>query len=127
MAGLLMTVCMHMRAHPCIHTHMCVDLLPLSARLAATWLFVGLLLLLCNFIVVAFGLASLPPHCLLQLSSVSISAGLLYVLVPGCCWAYSVVQRRLREKKTLQLYNDRAVPHLSVQHNSVVPTGRRSW
>jgi len=33
-----------------------------------------------------FGLVSLDPRCGLQLSS----AGLIVVLVPGCCWAYSV-------------------------------------
>ena len=31
------------------------------------------------------GWVSLGPHCFLQLSS----AGLIMVLVPGCCWAYS--------------------------------------
>ena len=38
-----------------------------------------------GFIVMAFGLVSLGLHCFLQLSS----AGLIDVLVPGCCWAYS--------------------------------------
>ena len=31
------------------------------------------------------GWVSLAPHCFLQLSS----AGLIFVLVPGCCWEYS--------------------------------------
>ena len=46
---------------------------------------VGLLFMLRGFIVLAFGSVSLGPHCFLPLSS----AGLIVVLVPGCCWAYS--------------------------------------
>ena len=34
---------------------------------------------------VAFGMVLSGPHCFLELSS----AGLIAVLVPGCCWAYS--------------------------------------
>ena len=37
------------------------------------------------FIVIAFGLVWLGPHCLLQFSSTV----LIVVLVSGCCWACS--------------------------------------
>ena len=63
---------------PVYKSHVCVDLL------GAAWvqLCVGLLCLLHGFLVMAFGLVSLGLHCFLQLSS----AGLIVVLVPGCCW-----------------------------------------
>ena len=78
---------------PCTHAahamrhcrHTAHDLLDF----ASMWLCAGLLLRLCRFVVVRFGFASLAQHCFLQLSSAPPSAGLLVVLVPGCCQAYS--------------------------------------
>lgn len=70
----------------------CVDLLDS----ALVWLCVGLLPLVCEFIVVhhvVFDLLSLAPHGVVQLSSASssrlllpLSARLLVVFIPGCCW-----------------------------------------
>ena len=40
----------------------------------------------CGCVGMAFGFVSLGQHCVLQLSP----AGLIVVLVPGCCWAYSI-------------------------------------
>ena len=69
-----------------IHVYMrsvCVDLLD------AAWVWlcvcVGLLCRLHGLVVMAFGLVSFGAHCFLQLSS----AGLIVVLLHGCCWAYS--------------------------------------
>ena len=58
----------------------CVDLMRLGV-----WLFVGLLFLLRECIALEFGLVSLGLHCFLRLTS----AGLIFVLIPGCCWACS--------------------------------------
>ena len=49
----------------------------------------GLLLPLCRFIVVGFGVVSLVPHCFLQLPYVSIGRWIALFLVPGCCQEYS--------------------------------------
>lgn len=60
---------------------LCVDLLDA----AWVWLCLGLLSHLLGFIVMALGLVSLDPPCFLQLSS----PGLIIVLLPRCCLAYS--------------------------------------
>ena len=47
---------------------------------------VGVFCFVGGFVVMEFGLVSLDPRCVLQLSS----ARMIVVLDPGCCWAYSV-------------------------------------
>ena len=49
------------------------------------WLSLGFLCVSNGFIVDAFGLVLLGLHCFLQL----LSARLIVVVVPGCCWGYS--------------------------------------
>ena len=67
---------------------------PASALLTTTWVHVLFVHAKASnvqshrvrkFTVFAFGLASLAPHCFLQLPS----ARLVVEMVPGCCWAYS--------------------------------------
>ena len=76
MNGLPVTV--YMRTHSCVRA-LCVsgDLLDAAWRLAVC----RVVVFLCGFVVTAFGFVSLGPHRVLQSSS----AGLIVVLVPGCC------------------------------------------
>lgn len=69
---------------------LCVAFLDLASCAHVIWPGVALLLQ-CGLVVVGFGVVSVAPHCFTQLSSASAvpNKAFLFMLVPGCCWAWS--------------------------------------
>ena len=70
--------------HLHLHLHVCVDLLDAAWGVATCRIVVSFTR---GCIALEFGLVSLCLHCFLTLSS----AGVVVVLVPGCCWTHSAL------------------------------------